>query len=258
ARRNAKWQVVQDDVEGDPFDDVRDETITFSEQGWRLAYVAEQGGKMLVVADDRAGAPVERVADGSLTFSPDGLHFAYAAAEGGKQFVVYDRVAGAAYESVGPLRFSRAGHFVYSASTPDRSMVLLDGGVFAARDGRDAVRAASLTFHPDGKRLAFVARDKGRDFVLFDGAEGKRYDRVFEDSISFSGDGARLAYVARRDGRARVVVGGAEVGAHEGVVPGSIRFAPAGPRVAYVVERVGAGGAVRRCTAVDGVEGRLD
>lgn len=257
AERGQRWRVIRDGNVGERFDSVRDETITFGPLGDRIAFVAVRDGKPIVVVDGQPGAAHARVADGSMVFSPDGLHIAYVAGDDDAQYHVYDGVQGPAYASVGPARFSAdSAHFAYAVSDADRSYVLLDGKVTATREGPGSIRPASLTFSPDGRVAYVAAAGDGRERVVFDGQDGKVFDRVLDDFTTFSRDGA-LAYVARDSGRARVVVDGTEVGVHAGVVPGSIRFSPDGRRVAYLVERTEGGANVRRCAAVDGVEGKL-
>ena len=257
AEKDQRWRVIYDGNVGEPFDSVRDESITFGPLGDRIAFVAGRDGKMTVVIDGNPGHAHARVTDGSITFSPDGLHAAYVAADDGAEFVVYDGVQGPAYASVGPPRFSAdSAHFAYAASDAERSHVVLDEKVEATRDGPGSIRSASLTFSPDGRIAYVVAADGGKERVVFDGQDGKVYDRIFDNSITFN-RGRSPVYVANASGRARVVVDGTEIGVHAGVVPGSIRFSPDGRRVAYLVERADGGAAgLRRCAAVDGVEGK--
>ena len=257
AEKDALWVVVLDGAEGEAFNTVHDESITFGGAG-RLAYVAGRGGKQMVVDRAAVHPAYDRVVEGSITFSPGGAHLAYCAADGGRAFVVFDGVAGPAYESVGPVRFSRDdAHFAYAASDGRDSLVIADGQVFARHEGAASVRPASITFGIDA-RFAYVVAAAGGQRVVFDGAQGRPYDRVFEDSLTFAGPPrVRLGYVARRGRLVRVVVDGAEVGSHEGVVPGTVRFSPNGRRVAYLVERVVPGEGLRRCVAVDGAEGKL-
>ena len=257
AEKDGRWLVVHDGAEGERFDGVHDVSITFG-GGGRLAYVAQRDGKALVVDDRNAHPPHDRIAEGSLVFSPDGAHLAYCVADEARKFIVYHGASGPAYVSVGPVRFTADGaHFAYVASDGQNSFVVLDGLPVARREGGASIRAAPVAFAPDG-RLAFVASDAAGERVVLAGAEGKAYDRVFEDSLTFGGDaGGRVAYVARRGRTVHVVIDGTEVGAHDGVVPGSLRFSRDGRRVAYLAERSAPGEGVRRCAAVDGTEGRF-
>ena len=46
----------------------------------------------------------------------------------------------------------------------------------------DAILERSLSFSPDSKRVAYIAEDGGKQFVVVDGMEGKRYDIFFPQS----------------------------------------------------------------------------
>ena len=257
ADKDGSWYVVSDGVRGDPFDAVRDESILFGPNGG-IAFVAVHAGKAAVVVDGVRGDGHDRVVEGSAVFNPAGGELAYAADDGAGEFVVYGRARGLTYSRVGRARFSRDGaRLAYVASTRDESFVVVDGEVTEARPGAAAVHPLSLTFSPDGRRLAYVAAGPdGRERIVLEGAEVKAYDRVFDDSLAFAADGSRLAYVAKLGNRTAVVVDGTEVGRHDGVAPGTVRLSPDGRRVAYVAERAGPDGSVRRCPAVDGVEGK--
>ncbi|MDL5502050.1 MAG: hypothetical protein QSU88_02435, partial [Candidatus Methanoperedens sp.] len=55
----------------------------------------------------------------------------------------------------------------------------------------------TLTFSPDGKRIAYAAREGDKWFVVVDGKEGKRYDDILKHTPVFSPDSKRIAYAAR-------------------------------------------------------------
>jgi hypothetical protein len=256
AQKDQRWFVVSDAGEGDPFDAVRDDTITFGPDG-TLAFAAQRAGKWRVVAGGREGEAHDRIVEGSIVFNPAGGDPAYAADDGAGEFVVHGKARGLTYSRVGRPRFSRDGaRLAYAASTRDESFVVVDGEAAAPRHGAVAVHPLSVMFSPDGRRIAYVAGGPdGRERVVLDGAEGKAYDRVFDDSLAFAADSSRLAYVAKVGKRTAVVLDGVEVGRHDGVAPGTVRLSPDGRRVAYVAERAGKDGSVRRCPAVDGAEG---
>lgn len=51
-----------------------------------------------------------------------------------------------------------------------------------------------LTISPDGKRVAYVAKEDDKEFVVVDGIERKKYDYV--KNLRFSPDSAHIAYAA--------------------------------------------------------------
>ena len=65
-----------------------------------------------------------------------------------------------------------------------------------AGQGYDAISEAGMAFSPDGKHMAYAAR-RGKDwFVVLDGLEQERLEKVIGASLRFSADGAHLAYIA--------------------------------------------------------------
>ena len=71
-----------------------------------------------------------------------------------------------------------------------------------------AIVAESLTFSPNGQRLAYGAAVGTQMFVVVDGQEGPRYDALVADSLRFSPDSQRLAYGARQGQQWSVVLDG--------------------------------------------------
>lgn len=90
-----------------------------------------------------------------------------------------------------------------------------------------------VTWSPDSKRLAFVARSsrRSRCSVVLDGVEQKQYDTV-RMPLVFSPDSRRFAYLAKKGERWLAVVDGVE-GKEYDDVGGPIAFDAEGKRVAY-------------------------
>ncbi len=115
-----------------------------------------------------------------------------------------------------------------------------------------------------GNVSVYVARDGREQFVVVNGAEGKRYRKV--SGMVFSPWGGqlpqRLAWAAETDAGEIVVVDGIESTAYEEV--GKPAFSPDGRRVAHPA-RIGHGQPARWSMVVDGrpgkgypgIEGRL-
>jgi roadblock/LC7 domain-containing protein len=106
--------------------------------------------------------------------------------------------------------------------------VVLNG---AESEPFETVTPGSITFSPDGNRLAYVARRDGRTFVVADATPGAGYDAIADGSLTFSPDGSRLAYAARRGDAEVVVVEGNEGKAYETV--GRPHFSRDGRRLAH-------------------------
>src|SRR3972149_2001345 len=74
--------------------------------------------------------------------------------------------------------------------------------------------SSRLIASPDLRRVARIAREGNKEFVVIDGKEGKRYDNIFD--VVFSPDGKRLAYMARLGERDSVVFDGQEGKQYDG------------------------------------------
>lgn len=148
--------------------------FAFSPDSKRVAYTGDMGLKPQLVVDGRT---VEKTADkvdaeSRIVFSPDGTHVVVTAGKGfGKKRLLYDGEPGKEYDEIEPN---------------------------------------SIRFSADGKRFAYVSRERSRYRVVTDGVEGNDYDGVNAHSLRFSPDGKHLAYQARRGRGWVLVVDGAE------------------------------------------------
>jgi Tol biopolymer transport system component len=130
-----QWVVV-DGVEGKEYGAIGRESLVFSPDSRRVAYVAGRGGKQLVVVDgvegDEYGAiqarpvwPTPGVLGGSLVFSPDSRHVAYLANRGDKQLVVVDGVEGKEYQG-----FLMGSRLVFDSPTQLHALAVNGGDFF--------------------------------------------------------------------------------------------------------------------------------
>lgn len=163
----------------------------------------------------------------SLTASPNGRRIAYVAKAGQKYFVVVDGKEEKQYDGIGK-------------------------GIFAPVT--KAFYWGTPIFSPDSQRLAYVAREGEKSFVVVDGKEQKPYDDINALSLTFSADSQRLAYVVgvgekRSDDKQTVVIDGKEEKPYDWI--GGLLFSPDSRRVAYWA---GVGG--RSLVVVDGKEGK--
>jgi hypothetical protein len=89
----------------------------------------------------------------------------------------------------------------------DKILVVVDG-----KEGKeyDGIGVGTLTFSPDSKHIAYVAKRGDKVFVVVDGKEGKEYDGILEGTLTFSPNSKHVAYVAGRGKKWFVVVDGVE------------------------------------------------
>lgn len=118
----------------------------------------------------------------------------------------------------------------YAVSRSDgRSCVEVGAGDRACFD---AVALQRIIFSPDGRHMAYAAREAGAWFVVRDGTRGPRTDGIGE--MTFSPDGRRLAYAGMRDGAWHVVVDDRFGAPVDSLFAGSLGFDPTSTRLAYV------------------------
>lgn len=194
--------VVNDEPQKD-YDRVIGETIRFSPDSQRLAYLAASKelakDKLFYVVDGQPTNAFDQVRGGAFIFSPDSKRYA---------FVVLDQGS---------------------------NIVVLDG-----REGRKFDEIAALQFSPDSRRLAYVARRGNRFFAVTNNVEGMAYDRV-QPHVAFSKDGSRMAYVAVRGNQWFVVLDDVEGRDYAGIVWPNLAFTADGRYLAYEAIRSGEG-----------------
>jgi len=206
ARIGNKWSVVLDGVEGKQYDFAR--SIIFSPDSQRLAYWTKIGNTQFIVVDGVEGKAQDDIRDTNLTFSPDSKQVAYTARIGNKWSVVLDGIEGKLYDFV---------HEFSLAFSPDSQRLAYVTGRFVVVHGieetPDKHGMYDVIFSPDSKHMAYIAsREKffggTMQWVVVDGAAGKRYDHV--GPPAFSPDSRHVAYAAYKDRKWFVVVDGAK------------------------------------------------
>lgn len=197
-----RQQLVVDGVPGPPFG--RIESFRFSPDSRRIAYSA------LVrhdVAKTKMPATVQVMVDGKkwpyayavvqdLQFSPDSRRVA-ARVNQDKDFIVIDGEESQPWSHTGEFRFGNTARYAYVARAPqEKDKVVVDGKPDI--DVHEYVRD-SLTFSPDGTRLAYSAHLSFTETILrVDGQSrparlGPKYPG-WPSPLIFSPDGKHLVY----------------------------------------------------------------
>ena len=198
-----------------------------------------------------------------MYFSPNNKHFAYAVAEDKTYFFVVDGEKEKKYDAVSGFTFSsNSQHYAYSASKSKNGYIIFDG-----EEQKKYNWVQSPIFSPDSKRFAYIAIDTsafgflnkfvvhaaigGEYFVILDGTEQKKYDRIF--NLTFSPDSKHFAYTAQQGEDWLVVFDGIEQGKYDSWV-NTLTFSPDSKHFAFSAEREGGW-----IVVLDGeVQGRYD
>ncbi|NLG85109.1 MAG: hypothetical protein GX493_11005, partial [Firmicutes bacterium] len=122
-------------------------------------------------------------------------------------------------------------HLVWAQLTPDgKSIMIIDG---QAQPGEYDEIHHLVTFSPDGKRIAYMARKGAKWSVVVDGRAGPEYLSL--SYLTFSPDGKRLAYGATKGDQWFVVLDGKEMSTLHSFVA-YLTFSPDGRRFAYAAD----------------------
>ncbi len=169
-------------------DFVDNQTLTYSPDGKRIAYVARRevpevvddktvmGEKCFVAANRESGKEYEKI-KGKPIFSPDSQRVAYTAKKSASEVVVVDDKENKEYGEVDEesLVFSPdSKRLAYRAKRGDKYVVVLDG-----KEGKEYSHVAGLAFTPDGKHLVYEAQLPKDGFVVVDEREGRRFDIIY-------------------------------------------------------------------------------
>lgn len=173
-----------------------------------LAYAVNRDGKISIVTADlrkprlteKEGSPYDQVL--SFGLSPGGGHSAYLARRGKNTLLVKDGVESPApaFEMALDVVVAENGRTFYSGSVKDKVIALVDG----KQTGKEYGEIYSPAFSVGGGHYIFVAGIEPSNFLVVDGVEGPKFDKVVNPH--FSPDGNRIVYRARRNGERFVVV----------------------------------------------------
>ena len=203
---------VVDHKEGKYYDFVC--STIFSPDSKHLAYLAVKGEKYFIVVDGQEGKHYDSTHE--PIFSPDSKRFAYIAETGGKTHTVIDGQEGMRYYQIGALIFSPdSKHIAYIATDTDGNVFpVVDG-----QEGKRYYNVHSVIFAPGSKNIAYIATNTdGKIFAVVDGQEGKPYYDIDASSLTFSPDGKYVAYVAKKRRKMFVVVNDSEGNLYDSII----------------------------------------
>jgi len=258
---------------GDGYDPAK---LLLSPDKNRIAYVKPQGQMTGFVIDGVQQKTYDRVYN--LSFSPNSKHFLYVGQKEAKRFIVIDGVEGKPYDSISNItltsdweriayvagqRISRTGaksdnsegtiitsepvaeqsrYFEYPGG-PSTYRVVLDG-----QEQGTYNEINNITFSPDGKHLAYVAKIGSMYCVVLNGTEGEKYHQI--SHIRFLSHTGEVVYAARRYREWMAVVGDIEGKQYDSFGKDDPVCSFDGKRYAYCAKRGNKWMAI-----VDGVEG---
>jgi len=210
---DGKALVFLDGKELGQYDEVED--LVYSDDGQQLAYTVRRGDEWFVVINGKPSKAYKRVWKSSLRFSPDGKRIGFIASNkndwrkwvpvvDGKEGAKFDLGTPMVSHPGGVLALNVPGTLVFSpdskrvaylahSAKPFRSVeksgkdvTITEGSVTTwslVVDGKPGkpygdIRAGSVSFSPDGKRVSYVVNSKGKQFVVVDAREGVAFDGI--------------------------------------------------------------------------------
>lgn len=172
------------------------------------------------VVDGAPGGDYDLIGVNSIVFSSDGTHHAYIAREANEFFVVADAKRGSGYDQIGSFEVAAGSHWI-SRNWALSTVAAATGPPWMSRDG---------------KHLAYVAhevKEHPKSFVVLDGVEGAKFDRILDLALSL--DGEKSAYVGCDERGCVVVLDRQEHGPYQWA--GNLAFSPDGKRFSYAARR---------------------
>lgn len=214
ARDHGKDTMVVDGEAGPKADEISGGPV-FSADGTTVGYIARTPNqKCVAVVNGVAGPEYDEIEASALWISANGEHVFYPAKKSGALFGVWDGKEGPkdAVMVDRPIFSPDGGRCAYLAVRENDSgemkwRVVVDGQSGAEYDDIGS-GAKSVSFSPDGSRVAYQARSKDRFCFVIDGKEGPWFDGLATGAATFSPRGDRVAYAATRGDKWMVVVDG--------------------------------------------------
>lgn len=171
-------------------------TLMFSPSG-KLVYVAKKGEGQVVVIDGTEGPLYDRITyiafvpefsysvtsspptplssdlsrGSSDAWGPAGERLIYVAEKEGKKLMVDRGLPGKEYDDISDINFLPGGRVLYKAKKDRKFAIVVDTAEGKFYDG-----IGGITYNRE--HIAFWATEGDSSFVVLDGVEGPRYDRL--------------------------------------------------------------------------------
>ena len=202
--------------------------LPFAPDPEHLAYVTVRDGWFVPVVNGKEGPRCQNIAE--FVFSRDYRRWAYIS---GSETNLSKTLRG-----VGSVLGALSGAGAPRHRSTMRSRFVIDG----VEQPDYPEPWGGPIFTADGKRVAYASEQA----VVVDGVAGPIYERIAPTSLSFSPDGHRLAYAVQRKGQWRVVVDAVEGPAYSEVAflsrdaeRTALTFTPDGAHVVYIAREAG-------------------
>jgi WD40 repeat protein len=204
-----------------------------------------------------------------FTISPNKEHFAFVVKRDNGMCVIVDGKEQKKYDSIWGAGADRKGTFgdrtviygydrkpIFSPDSNKIAYVAQEGTkkfvVVNAIEGKRYDEVCSYKFSPDSQRFGYLAKEAGKIFAIVDAIEGKRYDDV--SWFNFSPDSKRFAYIAWVGEREFIVVDGHEKKEYPDIYNiMDYTFSPDGRKLSYIAEGKGA----KDFVVINDVKGKL-
>lgn len=234
-KKGDKFVVSVNGKDQKEYDWILANSLAFTSEPARCAYVVQQEGKMFAVIDGREGKKYHEIVGGDLYAPVVGGRLAYYARNDakGKRFLVVDEEEGKEYDQVGNLAFSPDGkRIAYGVEAGGKQFFIIDG--VPTRE-HEKVAGGSFVWSPDSKRYAYGAVREGKVVIVVDGKEESVCDEAGRPV--FSPDGQHIAYAVRNGTVWQLILDGRPVKDHQRIFGDTVSFSPDSKRLAYMAGR---------------------
>lgn len=184
--------------------------VAFSPDGEKIIYPAYKGDEVyLVVNDGKTKKEYESIS--SVSFSPDSKKMVLRVKKNEKVVIIVNDREGKEYYGAREPIFSSNGEvmaFAAGKALDNRSPLHWTLVVNGKEDKQSYQDIFDVALGPDGKRIAFIAREGNKYFVIDGGAKGKEYEKV--EWLILSPDGKKIGYAPTEGDKMFLTIDGIE------------------------------------------------